>query len=96
VHFIDDVNFVTRLYRSKFDKLAKFSDFVNTPVGSSVNFVNINGNAIRNLTAICTDIARRWGGACFAIQGLGQNAGYGCFSYASRAAEDEGMCNAVL
>src|SRR5690554_1162658 len=56
MRFINNVYFVISFHRGKLDPFSEDSNFVNSPVGSSVNLQNIHGNLIINPAATRTVI----------------------------------------
>ena len=71
-------------------------DVVDTPVGSAVDFQNIQAAAFRNLLAnifVRVEVHLRATGT---IQGFCENSGSGCFSCAAGAYEKIRMCEAIV
>jgi hypothetical protein len=95
VDFVDDIDLEPAVARHVFDVLSKFTDFVNAPVGGTIDFKHIDRNAIRNLFAGRAHIAWDRDGTFLAVHGLGKNTGHRGLSDAPWAGKKQGMSNPV-
>ena len=52
MHFVDDINFVPAIYRSKSKLLPQSFYFFNTTIGSCVDFKHVHGSACSNTLTV--------------------------------------------
>src|SRR5512145_417932 len=83
--FVDDVDAIRSIKRSKFDVFSDFPDIVHTGVRCAVDFDHIDGMTLGDLRAIDTRPARHAGRTPLAVEGLREDAGHRRFSDAPRS-----------
>ncbi len=69
--FVDDIDLEAAFTRREMHFFKQIADFIDAPVGSTVNFKNVQRIAIRNLLAGRTFAARFGSFAIVTIQRLG-------------------------
>jgi DNA-binding YbaB/EbfC family protein len=95
VHFVDDEDFEAVSLGSVREAFLKPAHVIDAGVAGTVDLLNVDVAADGDLSASRALLARRCGGAFFAIERLGEDAGAGRFAYATNAGEQKGVCNAV-
>ena len=95
VNFVDDVNFKSAVGGHVFDIFPQFPHLIDTVIGCTVDFKNVDAVSAGNLFARSADIARDSGWALLAIHGLGQYTGNGCFTRAARTGKQDRMGDSI-
>ena len=92
VHFVDDVDLVLALAGRVLDAFEQMvPDLFDPVVGRAVDFQHVDAASFRDFMAECTGVAGRYGGAVYAVQGLGQDTGGGRLAHATGSSEQVGM-----
>ena len=96
MNFINDDDLELRAGGHEADVFFQLANFLNTPVGGTVDFVQINRTACHDLFAGAAFVAgfRRF--TLFAVYRLGHDPGKGSFAGTAHPAEDQGMGDPVL
>ena len=87
MHFVDDVNFVPAIYRSKSKLLPQSFYFFNTTIGSCVDFKHVHGSACSNTLTVYALTTRMCSRSLVTIKCLSQNArctGLACTARSSK------------
>jgi hypothetical protein len=95
MNFIDYDNLVSTLGREETDLFLLFPYLLDTTVGGTIYFMDINGITARDLHAMFTLVARNFCRPLLAIEGLGYQSGKGCFAHSPNTAENYGMGNTI-
>jgi hypothetical protein len=91
VHFIDDVDLVFVLGGKILDILPQFPDFVDSPVGSSIDLQYVYRNPIPDFLAeraVVTGVTR---GPFLTVQGFSQDSGYRGLPHPPGTGKEVGM-----
>ena len=88
VHFVDNINFITRIGRLVTNAVQNLADIVNTGAGGRIKFHNVNMPPGCNGFAVFTNAAGMNGRTAFAVQpgavqGFGNQTGGRCFADAA-------------
>ena len=95
VNFVDDVNFKGAVGGHVFDIFPQLAHLIDTVIGRTVDFKNVDAMSPGNLFARSADIARNRGWALLAIHGLGQYTGNCCFTRAARTGKQDRVGNPI-
>ena len=85
MHFVNNIYLITTINRSKGQLVTQCFDFIDTAIGSGVDFKNIHGAALGNAPTVIALTAGVRSGAMITVQGLGQNASCTGFASATRS-----------
>ncbi len=91
VDFIDDVDLVPVLGGKVLDILPQFPDFVDPPVGSSIDLQDIHRNPVPDLLAESAMVAGVNRGPFLTVQGFGQDAGHRGLAHPPGAGKQKGV-----
>ena len=95
VDFIDDVNLVATAGGQVAQLFAQFSYLVDAAIGCTVDLDNIQVGTLNDFAAGLAGVAGLNGGALFAVERLGQQAGHGGLADAPGAREQVGVGHAA-
>jgi len=96
VCLVNDIDLISPLHGKISDRLPEFPNIIDTRVGRSIYFHDINELARINGCAACADTAGFPIIQLYAVYRFGEYTGYGGFPHASRAGEKIGMGNTIV
>ena len=96
VGFVDDEDLVAAFHGGVADGFAQGAGVFDAVVGSAVDFGDVHMDALRDLAALGAFIAGFRAGRVLAVEGLGENSGYGGLAHAASAAQKIGGGGPVL